>query len=145
MLATLRARLWPTDRLIVGALLYLIWIPFLVMLVLYVDENRDEEATQANQTAQQDGEAADGAAADEAANEEADAAASEAAAEEDDPNDFAATVGWTWAFLWLGYAAAAAWLARLKGRDPIRWGLASLLTFILLFPLLATAPELRRQ
>ena len=66
---------------------------------------------------------------------------SEVRTEEDEPDDFAETVGWTWGVLWVGYAALAAWLARIKGRDPIRWGLASLLTFIALFPFLAVAPD----
>ena len=61
--------------------------------------------------------------------------------EENEPDDFVEAVGWTWGVLWVGYAALAAWLARIKGRDPIRWGLASLLTFIALFPFLAVAPE----
>ncbi len=63
----------------------------------------------------------------------------------DEPDDFADTVGWTWGVLWIGYAALAGWLARIKGRDAVRWGLASLLTFIALFPFLAVAPELERE
>ena len=60
---------------------------------------------------------------------------------DDGPDDFAETVGRTWGVLWIGYAALAAWLARVDGRDPLRGGLASLLTFIALFPFLAVAPE----
>ncbi len=41
--------------------------------------------------------------------------------------------------LWVSYAA----LARIKGRNPVRWRLASLLTSIALFPFLAVAPERR--
>ena len=112
---TRRNRLWPRDRLAVAILLYAIWIPFIVVLVNYVDDNEDADGT------------------------------SEVRDEEEEPNDFAETVGWTWGVLWVGYAALAAWLARIKGRDPIRWGLASLLTFIALFPVLAVAPELERR
>ena len=65
--------------------------------------------------------------------------------EERAPDDFADTVGWTWGVLWIGYAGLAAWLARIKGRSALRWGLASLLTFIALFPFLAVAPERRRE
>ena len=108
---TLRSRLWPRDRLAIALLLYVIWIPFVVVLVMYVDDNNEEPAT------------------------------AEVRVEEDEPDDFAETVGWTWGVLWIGYAALAAWLARIKGRDPVRWGLASLLTFIALFPFLAVAPE----
>ncbi len=111
---SLRSRLWPRDRLAIAILLYAIWIPFIVVLVVYVDDNNEEPAT------------------------------AEIQVEEDEPDDFAETVGWTWGVLWIGYAALAAWLARIKGRDPVRWGLASLLTFIALFPFLAVAPE-RKQ
>ena len=110
----LRRRLWPRDRLAIAILLYAIWIPFIVVLVMYVADEEESDA------------------------------AAEVRAEEDEPDDFAETVGWTWGVLWIGYAALAAWLARIKGRDPVRWGLASLLTFIALFPFLAVAPELRR-
>ncbi len=110
-----RSRLWPRDRLAVAILLYAIWIPFIVVLVNYVDDNGDANGT------------------------------SEVRDEDEEPNDFAETVGWTWGVLWVGYAALAAWLARIKGRDPVRWGLASLLTFIALFPVLAVAPELERR
>jgi len=110
---SMRQRLWPRDRLAIAILLYAIWIPFIVMLVFYVNDNEDSNMT------------------------------SEVRTEEDEPDDFAETVGWTWGVLWVGYAALAAWLARIKGRDPIRWGLASLLTFIALFPFLAVAPERR--
>ncbi len=107
----MRQRLWPRDRLLIALLLYAIWIPFIVVLVMYVDDNNDEQT------------------------------ASEVRVEEEEPDDFAETVGWTWGVLWIGYAALAAWLAKIKGRDPVRWGLASLLTFIALFPFLAVAPE----
>ncbi len=110
-MTTLRTRLWPRDRLAIALLLYAIWIPFIVVLVMYVDDNNDEQTV------------------------------AEVRVEEDDPDDFADTVGWTWGVLWIGYAALAAWLAKIKGRDPVRWGLASLLTFIALFPFLAVAPE----
>lgn len=110
----LRRRLWPRDRLAIAILLYAIWIPFIVVLISYVNDNQDDDV------------------------------AAEVRIEDDEPNDFAETVGWTWGVLWVGYAALAAWLARIKGRDPIRWGLASLLTFVALFPFLAVAPELRR-
>ena len=112
---TLRTRLWPRDRLAIAILLYVMWIPFIVMLINYANDN-DEPGT-----------------------------ATEVVEEENEPDDFAETVGWTWGVLWIGYASLAAWLARIKGRDPIRWGLASLLTFIALFPFLAVAPELRRR
>ena len=83
-------------------------------------------------------------------NEDGDGQATEQASElavtdEDEPDDFAETVGWTWGVLWIGYAGLAAWLASIKGRDPVRWGLVSLLTFIALFPLLAVAPDRRRE
>ena len=107
----MRQRLWPRDRLLIALLLYAIWIPFIVVLVMYVDDNNDQPA------------------------------AGEVRVEEEEPDDFAETVGWTWGVLWIGYAALAAWLAKIKGRDPVRWGLASLLTFIALFPFLAVAPE----
>ncbi|MCY3570124.1 MAG: hypothetical protein OXH19_02135 [Chloroflexi bacterium] len=107
----MRQRLWPRDRLAIAILLYAIWIPFIAMLVVYVNDNEDSNT------------------------------ASEVRTEEDEPDDFAETVGWTWGVLWVGYAGLAAWLARIKGRDPIRWGLASLLTFIALFPFLAVAPD----
>ncbi|MXX32428.1 MAG: hypothetical protein F4Z51_09435 [Chloroflexi bacterium] len=110
----LRNLLWPRDRLAVAILLYAIWIPFIVVLVMYVDDNNEDQTT------------------------------AEVRVEEEEPDDFAETIGWTWGVLWVGYAALAAWLARIKGRDPVRWGLASLLTFIALFPFLAVAPELRR-
>ena len=110
----LRQWLWPRDRLAIAVLLYVIWIPFIAALISYVDENDEEQTTH------------------------------EVRAEDEDPDDFAETVGWTWGVLWIGYAALAAWLARIKGRDPVRWGLASLLTFIALFPFLAVAPERRR-
>ena len=110
-MTTFRRRLWPRDRLAIAILLYAIWIPFVVVLVNYVDDNEDDNT------------------------------ASEVRTEEDEPGDFAETVGWTWGVLWVGYAALAAWLARIKGRDPVRWGLASLLTFIALFPFLAVAPD----
>ncbi len=110
----LRARLWPRDRLLIAVLLYAIWIPFLAALVNYVDDNDDNQEPHSTEAVRSD---------------------------EDEPNDFAETVGWTWGVLWIGYAALAAWLARIKGRDPVRWGLASLLTFITLFPFLAVAPE----
>ncbi|MXV81431.1 MAG: hypothetical protein F4007_12375 [Chloroflexi bacterium] len=109
----MRRWLWPRDRLAIAILLYAIWIPFIAMLVVYVNDNDNEDS---NTT-------------------------SEVRTEEDEPDDFAETVGWTWGVLWVGYAALAAWLARIKGRDPIRWGLASLLTFIALFPFLAVAPD----
>ena len=112
---TLSNRLWPRDRLAIAILLYAIWIPFIVMLVVYVNDNEDSNTT------------------------------SEVRTEEDEPDDFAETVGWTWGVLWVGYAALAAWLARIKGRDPVRWGLASLLTFIALFPFLAVAPDRRTE
>ena len=96
-------------------LLYAIWIPFVVALVSYVADEEDVTTS------------------------------SEVRVEEDEPGDFAETVDWTWGVLWIGYAALAAWLARIKGRDPVRWGLASLLTFIALFPFLAVAPELKRE
>ncbi len=111
----MRQRLWPRDRLAIAILLYAIWIPFIVMLVVYVNDNEDSNTT------------------------------SEVRTEKDEPDDFAETVGWTWGVLWVGYAALAAWLARIKGRDPIRWGLASLLTFIALFPFLAVAPDRRTE
>ena len=114
-MTTFRRRLWPRDRLAIAILLYAIWIPFIVVLVMYVSD--DEEPN----------------------------TASEVRTEEDEPGDFAETVGWTWGVLWVGYAALAAWLARIKGRDPIRWGLASLLTFIALFPFLAVAPDRPRE
>ena len=107
----MRRWLWPRDRLAIAVLLYAIWIPFIVMLAVYVNDNEDSNTS------------------------------SEVRTEEDEPDDFAETVGWTWGVLWVGYAALAAWLARIKGRDPIRWGLASLLTFIALFPFLAVAPD----
>ncbi|MXY86976.1 MAG: hypothetical protein F4Y95_10945 [Chloroflexi bacterium] len=109
----MRRWLWPRDRLAIAILLYAIWIPFIAMLVVYVNDNDNEDS---NTT-------------------------SEVRTEEDEPDDFAETVGWTWGVLWVGYAGLAAWLARIKGRDPIRWGLASLLTFIALFPFLAVAPD----
>ncbi len=112
---TLRKRLWSFDRLVIAVLLYVIWIPFVVVLINYVGDNDEPNH------------------------------ATEATSPEDEPDDFAETVGWTWGVLWVGYAALAAWLARIKGRDPVRWGLASLLTFIALFPFLAVAPELRRR
>ena len=112
---TLRKRLWSFDRLAIALLLYVIWIPFVVALINYVGD--DDEPNGATETT----------------------------SPEDEPDDFAETVGWTWGVLWVGYAALAAWLARIKGRDPVRWGLASLLTFIALFPFLAVAPELRRR
>lgn len=111
----MRRWLWPRDRLAIAVLLYAIWIPFIVMLVVYVNDNEDSNTS------------------------------SEVRTEEDEPDDFAETVGWTWGVLWVGHAALAAWLARIKGRDPIRWGLASLLTFIALFPFLAVAPELQTK
>ena len=111
----LRRRLWPRDRLAIALLLYAIWIPLIVMLVNYANDN-DEPDT-----------------------------ATVVDEEENEPDDFVETVGWTWGVLWIGYASLAAWLARIKGRDPVRWGLASLLTFIALFPFLAVAPELRRR
>ena len=111
----MRQRLWPRDRLAIAILLYAIWIPFIAMLVVYVNDNEDSNTT------------------------------SEVRTEEDEPDDFAETVGWTWGVLWVGYAALAAWLARIKGRDPIRWGLASLLTFIALLPFLAVAPDRRTE
>ncbi len=114
-MTTLRQRLWPRDRLAIAILLYAIWIPFIVVLINYVDDNDDSNTT------------------------------AEVKTEEEEPDDFAETVGWTWGVLWIGYAALAAGLARIKGRDPIRWGLASLLTFIALFPFLAVAPELRKS
>ena len=114
-MATLRKRLWPLNRLAIALLLYAIWIPFVVVLINYVDDN--DEPTNVTETT----------------------------AQEDEPGDFAETVGWTWGVLWIGYAALAAWLARIKGRDPVRWGLASLLTFVALFPFLAVAPERRRE
>ena len=110
-MSSLRTRLWPRDRLAIAILLYAIWIPFIVVLINYIDDNQDANSN------------------------------SEVRSEEDEPDDFAETVGWTWGVLWIGYAALAAWLARIKGRDPVRWGLASLLTFIALFPFLAVAPE----
>ncbi|MXX49177.1 MAG: hypothetical protein F4088_01270 [Chloroflexi bacterium] len=111
----MRRWLWPRDRLAIAILLYAIWIPFIAMLVVYVNDNEDSNTT------------------------------SEVRTEEDEPDDFAETVGWTWGVLWVGYAALAAWLARIKGRDPIRWGLASLLTFIALVPFLAVAPDRRTE
>ncbi len=111
----MRSRLWPRDRLAIAILLYAIWIPFIVVLIDNVDDNQDSNG------------------------------ASEVRTEDEEPNDFAETVGWTWGVLWIGYASLAAWLARIKGRDPIRWGLASLLTFIALFPFLAVAPERKRE
>ncbi len=111
---SLRSRLWPRDRLVIALLLYVIWIPFIVVLINYVDDNAEPQAVAQVES-------------------------------EDEPDDFAETVGWTWGVLWVGYAALAAWLARIKGRDPVRWGLASLLTFIALFPFLAVAPERRRK
>ena len=113
-MSRLRRRLWPLDRLAIAVLLYAIWIPFIVVLVIYVSDEEESNST------------------------------SEVRSEEDEPDDFAETVGWTWGVLWVGYAALAAWLARVKGRDPVRWGLASLLTFVALFPFLAVAPERRR-
>ena len=109
---TLRDRLWPRDRIAIALLLNVIWIPFVVALINYVDENPTTDS---------------------------------AVEEEREPDDFTDTVGWTWGVLWIGYATAAAWLARVKGRDPIRWGLVSLVTFIALFPILAIAPERRRE
>ena len=113
----LRTRLWPRDRLLIALLLYAIWIPFLAALVNYVDDNDDNPDNQEPHSTEA------------------------VRSDEDEPNDFAETVGWTWGVLWIGYAALAAWLARIKGRDPVRWGLVSLLTFIALFPFLAVAPE----
>ena len=113
-MTVLRRRLWPFDRLAIAVLLYAIWIPFIVVLVIYVADNEDSNTA-------------------------------EVRIEEDEPDDFAETVGWTWGVLWVGYAALAAWLARIKGRDPVRWGLASLLSFVALFPFLAVAPEQRRE
>ncbi len=110
-MSTLRTRLWPGDRLTIAILLYAIWIPLIVVLINDIDDNQDANG------------------------------ASEVRTEDDEPGDFADTVGWTWGVLWIGYAALAAWLARIKGRSPIRWGLASLLTFIALFPFLAVAPD----
>ncbi len=107
----MRHRLWPRNRLAVALLLYAIWIPFIVVLINYVGDNNSEPQTAAQVES------------------------------EDEPDDFAETVGWTWGVLWIGYAVLAAWLAAIKGRNPIRWGLASLLTFIALFPFLAVAPE----
>lgn len=121
-MSTLRTRLWPRDRLAIAILLYAIWIPFTVVLINHVD---DEEGANV----------ADGVTE----------VRPEAGTEDDELGDFADTVGWTWGVLWIGYAALAAWLARIKGRDPIRWGLASLLTFIALFPFLAVAPERQRE
>ncbi len=109
----MRKRLWPRDRLAIAILLYAIWIPFIVVLVMNADNNNEDQTT------------------------------AEVRVEEEEPDDFAETAGWTWAVLWIGYAALAAWLARIKGRDPVRWGLASLLTFIALFPFLAVAPDRR--
>ena len=111
LMQALRSRLWPRDRLAIAILLYAIWIPFIVVLIMYVDESNEDQTT------------------------------TEVRDEAEEPDDFAETVGWTWGVLWVGYAALAAWLARIKGRDPVRWGLASLLTFIALFPFLAVAPE----
>ncbi len=111
-MATVRARLWPRNRLAVALLLYLIWIPLIVQLAVSTDEH--SEAPDIGPTV------------------------------DEERNDFADRAGWTWAVLWLGYASLAAWLARIKGRDPIRWGIASLLTFIALFPFLAVAPERSR-
>ena len=99
----------------IALLLYAIWIPFIVVLIIYVADNEESNS------------------------------ATEVRTEEEEPDDFAETVGWTWGVLWVGYAALAAWLAKIKGRDPIRWGLASLLTFIALFPFLAVAPERQRE
>lgn len=113
-MSRLRRRLWPRDRLAIALLLYAIWIPLIVMLVDYANDD-DEPVT-----------------------------ATVVVEEENEPDDFVETVGWTWGVLWIGYAALAAWLARVKGRDPVRWGLASLLTFIALFPFLAVAPERNR-
>lgn len=113
-MSRLGRRLWPRDRLAIALLLYAIWIPLIVMLVSYANDN-DESDT-----------------------------ATVVVEEENEPDDFVETVGWTWGVLWIGYAALAAWLARVKGRDPVRWGLASLLTFIALFPFLAVAPERNR-
>ena len=111
----LRRRLWPRDRLAIALLLYAIWIPLIVVAINYV-----EDSTGSNSTA-------------------------EVSSDADGPADFADTVGWTWGVLWVGYAALAAWLAAVKGRSPVRWGLASLLTFIALFPFLAVAPERGRD
>lgn len=107
----LRRRLWPRDRLAIALLLYAIWIPLIVVAINYVEDSTGSNATV------------------------------EVSSEGEGPADFAETVGWTWGVLWVGYAALAAWLARIKGRDPVRWGLASLLTFVALFPFLAVAPE----
>ena len=114
-MTALRQWLWPRDRLMIALLLYAIWIPFIVVLIIYVADNEESNS------------------------------ATEVRTEEEEPDDFAETVGWTWGVLWVGYAALAAWLAKIKGRDPIRWGLASLLTFIALFPFLAVAPERQRE
>ena len=114
-MTAIRRRLWPRDRLAIAIMLYAIWIPFIVVLVMYVADEEDSNTT------------------------------AEVKNEEDEPDDFAETVGWTWGVLWVGYAGLAAWLARIKGRDPVRWGLASLLTFIALFPFLAVAPERKRE
>ena len=111
----IRAWLWPRDRLAVALLLYAMWIPFVVMAINYVADNSRDEQSQASEV------------------------------RENEPDDFAETVGWTWGVLWVGYAGLAAWLARIKGRDPVRWGLGSLLTFIALFPFLAVAPERKRE
>ena len=111
----LRRRLWQRDRLAIALLLYAIWIPLIVVAINYV-----EDSTGSNSTA-------------------------EVSSDADGPADFADTVGWTWGVLWVGYAALAAWLAAVKGRSPVRWGLASLLTFIALFPFLAVAPERGRD
>jgi hypothetical protein len=111
---SLRQRLWPRNRLAIAILLYAIWIPIVVVIINYVDDSERSPST------------------------------TEVRQEDEAPDDFAETVGWTWGVVWIGYAALAAWLARIKGRDPIRWGIASLLTFIALFPFLAVAPELKK-
>ena len=115
-MTAIRQRLWPRNRLAVAILLYVIWIP--TIIVLAGNDWDDSGLPAATQTE---------------------------SVRDDGPDDFAEAVGWTWGILWIGYAALAGWLAMIKGRSPIRWGFASLLTFIALFPFLAVAPELKRD
>ena len=42
---SMRQRLWPLDRLAIAILLYAIWIPFIAMLVVYVNDNEDSNTT----------------------------------------------------------------------------------------------------
>ncbi len=68
-MVAIRNRLWPRDRLLIAVLLCAIWVLFLVALVNYVDyvdDNQEQNATKQLQP------------------------------EEDEPNDFAETVDWTW-------------------------------------------------